>query len=265
MNMSRMKPPNIRLFHSKVEEAAPLIAKLRAAGYAVIYHERTQPPSVREIQESVPAAVVIDLSRMPSPGRAVGAWLRGSKSTRHIPLVFVGGDPAKVAPLRQEIPDAVYATIAGIRGAVKKAIANPPSEPIVPRQMMQGYEKRTTAQKLGIREGSVVGLIDPPDDYLRVLGDLPRDVVMEENPSCECAVTLWFVHDAGEYAAALPVRRVLAARSRLWIIWQKARRGGLNGKFVREAALSMGLVDYKICSLDAVWSGMAFAVKKARR
>jgi len=33
---------------------------------------------------------------------------------------------------------------------------------------------------------------------------------------------------------------------------------------VREAALAMGLVDYKICSLDGVWTGMVFAVKKAR-
>jgi hypothetical protein len=39
----------------------------------------------------------------------------------------------------------------------------------------------------------------------------------------------------------------------------------LNGNFVREAALAVGLVDYKICSLDGVWSGMLFALKKDRR
>jgi hypothetical protein len=39
----------------------------------------------------------------------------------------------------------------------------------------------------------------------------------------------------------------------------------LNGNFVRQGALAMGLVDYKICSVDGVWSGMVFAVKKARR
>jgi hypothetical protein len=72
------------------------------------------------------------------------------------------------------------------------------------------------------------------------------------------------VHDAGEYEAALPSRRALAARSRLRIVWQKGRRDGLNGNFVRERALAMGLVDYKICSLDGVWSGMVFTVKKAR-
>jgi hypothetical protein len=50
----------------------------------------------------------------------------------------------------------------------------------------------------------------------------------------------------------------------LWIVWQKGRRDGLNGNFVREAAMAMGLVDYKICSLDGLWTGMVFAVKKVR-
>lgn len=252
----------VRVFHSKPEEAAELVDKLRAAGYAVSLHPRTQSASLREIRESAPAAAVIDLSRMPSHGRAIGAWLRGSKSTRYIPLVFVDGDAAKVAALRREIPDAVYTPLAGIRGALKKAVANPPAEPVVPRQMMQGYEKRTNAQKLGIREGSTVGLIDPPPDYPRVLGELPSGVVVEEDASRACDVTLWFARDAAEYAAHLPRRKAFAARSRLWIVWQKGRRDGFNGNFVRAAALPLGLVDYKICSLDAVWTATAFATAR---
>ena len=59
---------------------------------------------------------------------------------------------------------------------------------------------------------------------------------MEEDSGRVCPVTVWFVHDVGEYEAALPSRRTLAARSRLWIVWQKGRRDGLNGNFVRERA-----------------------------
>jgi hypothetical protein len=142
--------------------------------------------------------------------------------------------------------------------------AKPVKDPVVPRQMMQTDPSRTAAQKLGIRAGATVGLIDPPVDYRKVIGKLPAGVVLEENPDRACAVTLWFVHDPAECQAALPSRRALAARSRLWILWKKGRRDGLNGTLVREAALVMGLVDYKICSLDGVWSGMVFAVKKAR-
>jgi hypothetical protein len=205
---------------------------------------------------------LIDLSRMPSHGRYVAAWVRGSKSIRHIPIVFVDGDPAKVEAIRREIPDATYTTQARVVTALKRA--KPVKDPVTPRQMMETDPSRTAAQKLGIREGAVVGLIDPPADYEKVLGKLPAGVVLEEDLDRECGVTLWFVHDPGEYEAVLPARRVLAARSRLWILWQKGRGDGLNGNFVRQSALAMGLVDYKICSVDSTWSGMLFAVKKAQ-
>jgi len=254
----------VRLFPWKSKEAEVLVAKLRAAGVEAVHRAETQSPSVRELKESGAVAVVIDLSRLPSHGKYVGAWVRGAKSTRHIPLVFVGGEAEKVAAIKKQIPDAVYSSIAGVGAALKKAIAQPPRDPVVPRQMMETAPGRTAAQKMGIREGSTVGLIDPPADYLKVLGVLPQGVVLEEDSRRVCPLTVWFVHDPGEYEAALPSRRLLAARSRLWIVWQKGRRDGLNGNFVREAALAMGLVDYKICSLDGVWTGMVFAVKKAR-
>src|ERR1700682_5253580 len=110
----------VRLFHWKAEEAKPLIAKLRAAGYEVVYNARTQSPLVREMEQRGVAAVVIDLSRLPSHGKYVGAWLRGSKSTRHLPLVFVGGAEEKVAAVRKHLPDAVYASIAGVAAALKQ-------------------------------------------------------------------------------------------------------------------------------------------------
>src|ERR1700738_2803626 len=115
----------VRLFHWKAEEAKPVIAKLRAAGYGGIYSAQPQSPSVRELKESGVVAVVIDLSRLPSHGKYVGAWVRGSKSTRHIPLVFVGGEAEKVATIKKQMPDAVYSSIAGVGAAVKEAISNP--------------------------------------------------------------------------------------------------------------------------------------------
>jgi len=253
----------VRLFHRRIAEAEPLIATLRSAGYEAVYRGETQSPSIREIRDAAPVAIVIDLSRMPSHGRYLAAWVRGSKSIRHIPIVFVDGDPAKVEVIRREIPDAVYTTQARLAAALKRV--KPVKDPVVPKQMMETDPSRTAAQKLGIREGAVVGLIDPPADYRKVLGKLPAGAVLEENPDRVCAVTLWFARDPGEFEAALAARRVLASRSRLWVLWQKGRRDGLNGNFVRQGALAMGLVDYKICSVDGVWSGMVFAVKKALR
>jgi hypothetical protein len=50
----------------------------------------------------------------------------------------------------------------------------------------------------------------------------------------------------------------------LWILWPKGRKDGLNGNIIRQGAIDVGLVDYKICSVNESWSAMVFTVKKTR-
>ena len=251
----------MRVFHQRAEEAEPLLRVLRAAGCSVLYDAARGTKTVREIAEEGTSAIVIDLSRLPSHGRAIGSWVRGSKAIRHIPLVFAGGDPAKVAAIRAEIPDAEYVSIDRLPAALKRA--KPLTEPVVPRQMMQAMPGRTNAQKLGVAAGAKVLLIDAPRDSVRVIGAMPDGAMFVDEPPAE--VTLWFVNDPAEFEAALPKRRALAGKSKLWIVWPKGRKDGFNGDFVRARALKVGLVDYKICSLSKTWSGMLFAVKKAAK
>ena len=51
----------------------------------------------------------------------------------------------------------------------------------------------------------------------------------------------------------------------VWIVYPK-RAGSLRCDFVatdvRESALAVGLVDYKICAVDDDWTGMKFARRK---
>lgn len=256
--------PSIHLFHWNKDEAAPLLAKLEKAGYAVVHHVQVGGLSVRAMSSA--CAVVIDLSRLPSLGRAVGSWLRGSKSTRHIPVIFVDGVAEKVAMVKQQLPDAIFTTHRRLVAALKQAITpfltpdTPVLQPVVPPAMMQSYGARTTAQKLGIGDGMRVRLIDPPAQLIKVLGELPRDVEFDETAACP--ITLWFVREPASFQFDLMQHRVFAKRSKLWIIWKKGDRL-FNGNTARETALAMGLVDYKICSLDSTWSGMLFAVKKS--
>ena len=64
---------------------------------------------------------------------------------------------------------------------------------------MMDRTDRTTAEKLGIKAGARVALIDPPADYLRVLGKLPKDASLEEDPEETLPLTLWFVRDPDGY------------------------------------------------------------------
>jgi len=252
--------PRVRLFHWRAEEARTLIAALRADGYTVDYPGDKANGSWRSLRQNPPVAAIIDLTRLPSHGRYVAAEMRATKSLRHIPIVFLDGNPEKVERIRRDLPDAVYTSRSGLISALKRV--KPLSAPVAAPRMMDRTD-RTTAEKLGIKTGSRVALIDPPADYARVLGKLPKDASLEEQPDEILPLTLWFVRDPDGYAAALPGIRRCSIKSRIWIIYPKGRpASGLTQSFIREAALSVGLVDYKICSVNEVWTGLLFTRKK---
>jgi hypothetical protein len=252
----------LRLLHWKAAEAAPRIELLRKAGHEVQYEEK---PALGSVRAGAPQAIVIDLSRMPSQGREVAIYLRGAKATRHIPLVFTDGDPEKVAQIRELIPDATYTRWDGVLAAIKKAISKAPVDPVVPPQMMTRYGDRPVAQKLGIKPGTVVTLIDAPRNYEALLGEIPDGVQFEEGEQSAGSVTLWFIHDAAGFQASVRKRRAIARHSKLWIVWPKGesgKRAGITQNVVRATALQVGLVDYKICSVNETWSAILFAAGK---
>jgi hypothetical protein len=128
--------------------------------------------------------------------------------------------------------------------------------------MMNRYGSRTTAQKLGIKEGGTVLLIDPPAGVTALLGELPERVEFVEQ---DAAVTLCFVHSVDGLRADMSAVRSLAAKTKLWISWRKKAapgHAGVTDYVVREIGIDLGLVDYKICSIDKVWTAMAFARRK---
>jgi len=254
--------PRVRLFHWKTQEAVPLIADLEAAGFSVDYEEQLSSSSFRRVRESQPHAFVVDLSSRPSHGREVAIALRGHKATRHVPILFVNGEPEKVEGVRRTLPDATYVTGARLIPALRRA--KTVSKPLIPAQMMDRYAGRTAAQKLGIGKGARVAVVDPPADYARAIGDLPEGAFFEEEDFAVCKITLWFVHDYPALQAAMPEIRRTATRHRLCILWRKGKGGPLDGGIIRTCANRVGLVDYKVCSVNETWSGMAFAVKKPR-
>ena len=215
-----MGMPRVRLFHWRAEEAQTLVAALRAGGYTVEYPGDKANGSWRSLRENPPLAAIIDLTRLPSHGRYVAAEIRASKSMRSIPIVFVDGDPAKVERIRKDLPDAVYTSRSRLVSVLKRV--KPLADPVVAPRMMNRTD-RTTADKLGIKAGARVALIDPPADYARVLGKLPKDASLEEEPEETLPLTLWFVRDPDAYANGLAAARKRAVTSRLWIIYPKSR------------------------------------------
>jgi len=250
----------IRLIHWNADEAQSRSPQLAAMGYQVVA-EPFDRDAWRTLRENPPDAMVIDLSRLPSHGRDVGVGVRSYKSTRHVPLVFVGGQPKKVEKIRAVLPDAAYTTWQDIGPALEEAIANPPSEPVTPGSVMAAYSGTPLPKKLGIKPGSGLSLVHAPKGFRKTLGDLPEGVRLYTRLRAGSDLTLWFTRSRTELEKGMGRMSSLSEGRGLWIVWPKKSsqiKSDLSESVVREVALAAGLVDFKVCSVDETWSGLRF-------
>ena len=122
-------------------------------------------------------------------------------------------------------------------------------------------------KKLGIRKGSVVSLIDAPLGFERAFGKLPDDVVVHNRPRLCAGVTIWFVRSRKDLEVRIRQMVPFARKGGLWIVWPKKGSGqgtDLSQVVVRRTGLAVGMVDFKISSLDSIWSGLRFTSRQAK-
>ncbi|MBR7827898.1 DUF3052 family protein [Actinospica sp. MGRD01-02] len=125
-------------------------------------------------------------------------------------------------------------------------------------------------KKLGIKPGHRVALLNAPGGFAATLAPLPEAVeVVEALDSDSFDVILWFgTERAGLERIVKDVRAVLEPAGGLWIGWPKRASGiptEVTDDIVREVALPTGLVDNKICAIDAAWSGIRLVVRRELR
>ena len=254
------------LVHWKPAEAAAHVAGLRKAGHDVRVIDPEGTAALRALASEPPDAIVIDLGRLPSQGGAVATALRQRKATRHIPLLFLQGDPEKTARVKALLPDAAYTTWRGLAGTLRKALrARPKARPVVPGTMA-GYSGTPLPRKLGIKVGSAVALLGVPEGFERTLGPLPQGASVRGDARSAFDVGLVFARSKADLVRRFPAAaRAMGDPGALWIAWPKKASGvatDLDQSGVRDFGLTAGLVDYKIAAIDATWSGLCFARRK---
>lgn len=258
-----MDKPRLRFIHWSEKEGQAHKHFLEKAGYMVDF-EKFTPAILQAMRIDSPDAVVIDLTRLPSHGRDIAVNLRVTKDTRHIPMLFVEGNTAKVEKIQELLPDAVYSTWKAIKQDLEVLMENPPENPVVPKDVFAGYSKSPLYKKLGISENATVALMDAPEGFVETFQELPPGVEFTENPEQRADVILWFNRSRDDLKTGLPTCKPLAKSGKLWILWPKKSSGvksDLSQSVVRETGVSTGMTDYKICSVDKTWSGLCFTLK----
>ena len=134
---------------------------------------------------------------------------------------------------------------------------------------MAGYSGTPLIKKLGIKPGFSIGLINPPDDYLTLLGKLPPDVNFRRRLVAPTDFVHVFAASQRDLDKSLPrAMRALGSCSMLWLSWPKQSSGiatDLNGNSVRKSGLAAGLVDIKVCAVDDTWSALKFVYRVKNR
>jgi len=261
----------LRLIHWNTAEAAQRAAALARLGWETEHELPPAPQLLRALRAAPPRAVVIDLGRLPSQGRDVGVNLRLLAATRHVPLVFIAGDPRKTEAIRSILPDAVYTSWDQIGPVLDRATRAPLQDPVVPSSVFAGYSGTPLVKKLGIKEGTTVATVGAPADFARLLGDLPKGARLSKGTAAKPELVIWFVRTQGDLESRVGRMAALTVEGRLWIAWRKKATGGAGGptertapvagpteRSVRAAGLGAGMVDYKVCAIDQTWSGLLF-------
>ncbi len=258
----------VLLIHLNAGEGMERAKSLRAAGYDVT---RILPQGLRflrDVRRDPPEAIVIDLERLPSVGRDVGLALRMSKSTRHVPIIFAGEVAEKVAGVRTLLPDASYAPWSKIGGVLKRAIVRCIEDPVVPRSIFETYAGIPIIKKLGLKANSLLALVEAPDGFAASLGRLPEGVTIRDKFGRRSDLTMWFVRSRKDLDRGIKKIAADLDDGSIWIAWPKktsAMVSDLSQVSVRSVGLASGLVDFKVCAIDATWSGSLFKRRKPVR
>ncbi|HEX6371708.1 MAG TPA: hypothetical protein VF006_22495 [Longimicrobium sp.] len=132
-----------------------------------------------------------------------------------------------------------------------------------------GYSGTPLPGKLGIKPGHRLAFFHAPDGFAATLGALPEGVEMVHDDAGAVDLAVFFTARAD----ALPVAfqrigpRVHPAGT-LWIAWPKKAAKvatDVTEDVVRAVGLREGMVDVKVCAIDAVWSGLKFVYRLADR
>jgi hypothetical protein len=134
---------------------------------------------------------------------------------------------------------------------------------------MAGYSGTALPQKLGIKPGTNVVVINRPENYRKLLGKLPEGVRLSDRVTTDSDFVHFFTKRRGELQKRLPrLRAKLSDTGTLWVSWPKKSAGvpsDMTEDVIRDVALPLGLVDTKVCAVDETWSGLKLMIRRENR
>lgn len=131
-----------------------------------------------------------------------------------------------------------------------------------------GYSGKPVWQKLGIAPGMRVRVIGAPAEYAELVGCAEGAIVFVDARGTFDLAHVFAVSRATLAREIAAIDQRLPDAAMLWVSWPKKASKvatDITEDVVREIALPLGLVDVKVCAIDAVWSGLKLVRRRTER
>jgi hypothetical protein len=119
---------------------------------------------------------------------------------------------------------------------------------------------KSIVERLFIKPGNQVLLINPPKGYQAKLGALPIGAALLSSSAEPVEVIQLFVANRAELEAQLPrLKKLLAPKGMLWVSYHKGTskvKTDINRDTINAYALSIGLTGVAMISIDEDWSSL---------
>lgn len=126
--------------------------------------------------------------------------------------------------------------------------------------MTVGYSGTPLAKKLSLRDGMRVWWEGMPGNVRDEIGSEGLQLSMLDAPEPPVDAAHIFVAERFELEAQLrELMPMLGPGGFIWVSWPKKASNvptDITEDIIRDVCLPMGLVDVKVCAIDATWSGL---------
>lgn len=130
---------------------------------------------------------------------------------------------------------------------------------------MAGYSPTPQAQKLGLKAGMRVSILDGPPGWSF---DDPPPVEAVADADRADLILVFVCEAAGLESRLLELGRLIHPAGSLWVAWPRKAAGhasDVTDNLIRDSVLPHGLVDVKVAAIDEDWSGLKIVWRLTER
>lgn len=131
------------------------------------------------------------------------------------------------------------------------------------------FSGKSLSQKLGLKEGLDVSVVNAPNRFFDYLSDAPAPLNPEARLKKLNDMIIYFTENKKSLKQTFPgLKDSIRKDGMIWVAWQKKAaetKSDVDENVIRDTGIDNKMVDIKVISIDEQWSGLKFVIPKNLR